>query len=98
MALTECPDCGQQVSTNAIACPKCGCPIANLDESNAAGAHLVTTQATSKKLKMHTLLGLMAMIIGVIALFVSPEIGMALFVIGFLWWLVAKIRIWWHHE
>ena len=25
--LTTCPDCQQQVSTNAASCPKCGCVI-----------------------------------------------------------------------
>jgi len=28
MALTTCPDCGRQVSTEAAACPGCGRPIA----------------------------------------------------------------------
>lgn len=28
MALTSCPDCGQQVSTSAASCPRCGRPIA----------------------------------------------------------------------
>jgi TM2 domain-containing membrane protein YozV len=27
MALVNCPDCGKQVSTEAIACPGCGRPI-----------------------------------------------------------------------
>lgn len=28
MSLTNCPDCGRQVSTSAAACPNCGRPIA----------------------------------------------------------------------
>ncbi len=28
MPLQTCPDCGNQVSTQAISCPKCGRPIA----------------------------------------------------------------------
>lgn len=27
MALIKCPECGNDVSTEATACPKCGCPI-----------------------------------------------------------------------
>lgn len=27
MALIKCPECGNDVSTEAEACPKCGCPI-----------------------------------------------------------------------
>jgi hypothetical protein len=29
MALISCPDCGNEVSSNAVACPKCGYPIAS---------------------------------------------------------------------
>lgn len=27
MALINCPECNQQVSSQAKTCPKCGCPI-----------------------------------------------------------------------
>lgn len=27
MALRECPECGNAISTAATACPKCGCPL-----------------------------------------------------------------------
>lgn len=27
MALLECKDCGKQVSSSAINCPHCGCPV-----------------------------------------------------------------------
>ena len=27
MALIKCPECGKQISDQAEACPKCGCPI-----------------------------------------------------------------------
>lgn len=37
MALTKCPDCGRDVSTQAAACPGCGHPI------SAAGAQRVQT-------------------------------------------------------
>ena len=33
MALTKCPECGNEVSTAAISCPKCGYPIANLSST-----------------------------------------------------------------
>ncbi len=28
MSLKPCPECGHQVSNKALACPKCGCPLA----------------------------------------------------------------------
>ncbi|SFQ04757.1 tRNA(Ser,Leu) C12 N-acetylase TAN1, contains THUMP domain [Butyrivibrio proteoclasticus] len=27
MSLTKCPECGNEVSDKAVACPKCGCPL-----------------------------------------------------------------------
>ena len=32
MALIACPECKREVSTRAIACPACGCPIAEVRE------------------------------------------------------------------
>src|SRR5215471_8056487 len=29
MALVECPECGQQVSTEAVSCPHCGKPLSS---------------------------------------------------------------------
>ena len=33
MALIKCPECGNQVSDKATACPNCGCPIIKEDET-----------------------------------------------------------------
>ena len=32
--LVKCPDCGNQVSTKARACPKCGCPVESKSNTN----------------------------------------------------------------
>ena len=32
MALIKCEDCGHEVSTRAIACPNCGCPVISYSE------------------------------------------------------------------
>jgi hypothetical protein len=37
MALNSCPDCGNQVSTEAAACPKCGRPATRVVSSAEAG-------------------------------------------------------------
>ena len=34
MALAKCPDCGSDVSTSALACPKCGRPIASTKKAS----------------------------------------------------------------
>ncbi len=33
MALIKCPECTNEVSTSAAACPKCGAPIHSINES-----------------------------------------------------------------
>jgi hypothetical protein len=30
MALTQCPDCAREISTEALVCPQCGRPTANV--------------------------------------------------------------------
>lgn len=108
MPLINCPDCAAEVSDRAPSCLRCGAPIASAVESKAAGAALTTTQGTSKKLKMQSLLSSILFWLGV-----ALTIGMAqsgngneddmlvpvlMTMIGLVWYLVTKIRIWWHHD
>jgi DNA-directed RNA polymerase subunit RPC12/RpoP len=64
MGLTTCPDCKNEVSTNAVACPKCGSPIATkatdksfdefvkqIKDEKQAPIDRSTIQLTSKNLK-----------------------------------------------
>ena len=32
-ALLKCPDCGNTVSSRATACPKCGCPVTQMQQA-----------------------------------------------------------------
>lgn len=108
MALIDCPECGKQVSDAARACPGCGVSIADAAEARAAGASLTTTQITSKKLKLQQVASVLLTLVGFISLVTvnsSPEervsaapIPTALFVIGIGWFVVTRIRIWWHHK
>ena len=104
MALTTCPDCQKDVSTSAASCPNCGAPVAAAAvEAKAAGAQLTTTQGTSKKLKAQQLLATLAVIVGVIWTMgeadsgSSSGIGALILVGGFVWFVVVRIRMWWHH-
>lgn len=47
MALTTCPDCGNQVSTHAIACPKCGWPATAVTEPPVLSAAELVSELTS---------------------------------------------------
>ena len=35
MALTKCPECSKEVSSQAVACPHCGFPLANASKDSA---------------------------------------------------------------
>lgn len=105
MALVKCPECGTQVSTAASACPKCGAPIA----TPGIGTPLSTIQQTSKRLKVHIIFSSLAFWIGLIWFLVAinsesqppsapSPIPVFLFLIGAIWFLVTKFRIWWHHK
>jgi len=104
MALTRCPECGNEVSTAATACPKCGAPIA----SPAIGTPLSTIQQTSKRLKAHIMFSCFALAIGLIWLLTgfvgeaenpSPSpIAITLLLLGSVYYLATKFRIWWHHK
>lgn len=111
MALINCRECNREISNQAASCPQCGSPIAIAKESAAAGADLITTQLTSKKFKKHTLL---AMLVAAVGLVIScsqfaamdPEadpsgsllFGSLLLWVGGIWYVVTRIRIWWHHH
>jgi uncharacterized membrane protein YvbJ len=111
MALIDCLDCGKKVSNEAQSCSGCGRPIARRSETIAAGQSIQTTQKTSKKLKAHLAIsGLLTILPSFLFFVVLPiasgqimnERTVATVVMitafPFLWFLVTRWRIWWHHE
>ena len=103
MALINCNECGHEVSDKAPSCPKCGVPIATMQETIAAGTKINTVQETSKKFKLQTMLSVLCIIIGAVWLMGAPTPeekttpGILIFV-GLVWYLVNRFRIWWHHK
>jgi len=110
MALIACPECNRQISDSAATCPGCGIEVASAMESRAAGARLSTVQLTSKKFKIHTLIAIGLFVLGVIWMLVESQRVQAgqqggetpfavLFMLsGLIWYVVTRIRIWWHHK
>ena len=107
MALINCPDCGKEISESAPACPGCGSPIADRKEAVGSGVqHLTTVQETSKKFKVHTMLSVTLLIVGIVLLFGDVQepgsdpspVPFAMVSIGLTWYLVNRFRIWWHHK
>ena len=110
MALSNCPECEREVSSKAPSCPHCGFPIASDSESVGSGVkHLVTTQETSKKFKLQTVFSVLLIIIGGVWMAGLPSepdayepgdgfVPFLMIIIGLIWYLVTRIRIWWHHK
>ena len=105
MALVKCSECGKQVSDKASACPGCGAPIS----AAGAGTPIQTMQKTSKKLKAQQLLAGVFFTFGIFAIIfngvyashenTSMSTGVIIFfVIGLIWYISVKMRIWWHHD
>ncbi|MCK4705825.1 MAG: zinc-ribbon domain-containing protein [Gammaproteobacteria bacterium] len=109
MSLIRCSECNSDVSDKASTCPKCGAPISNDNESVGSGVHLKTVQETSKKFKLQTLLSVSFIIVGGVWSFVSVSAvtegiaepspaGAYILLIGIIWYLINRFRIWWHHK
>jgi uncharacterized OB-fold protein len=102
MALIKCGECGNEVSTKASSCVNCGAPISTSKEIKAVGSKLYTTQATSKKLKLHSLISSGLIILGIIMLANSGSepttTPILLMLLGLFWFILNRVRIWWHHK
>lgn len=105
MALIECGECGNKVSDTAPACPQCGARVAA--ESKSAGVVLVTTQGTSKKIKLMRVVGAGMAVAGLVIVVSMPPVsqggsgaflGTLLFVVGFGLYVYARVQKWWHHD
>lgn len=104
MPLISCPECTKQISDMAPACPSCGVPVASVRESKGSGTTLNTMQETSKKLKLQSVLSVSLMGLGVILIGATKDggdpstAGPLMLGGGLMWFIVNRIRIWWHHK
>ncbi len=113
MALIQCPECSNTVSNTAAACPHCGAPIARAGAEHVAiGTPVSTIQQTSKRLKSRLVISALLWWVGVIWLIFAiseakesigakPPFPTTPFMITFIasgWFILTKIRIWWHHK
>ena len=99
MALTECPDCGKQVSDMAPSCPECGRPMAGADKPGPGpDAGVTTVQETSRRLKGHQLAGSAVLITGFVTLAQGAHnLGALLLFAGAFWVFGAALASWWRH-
>lgn len=68
-------------------------------------------EQTAKKLKLHIMLSVAAMLGGLILLMIGASVaegspagaglialpGLLLAIGGFIWWIIARTTAWWHH-
>ncbi len=100
MALIKCSECGAEMSDLANACPKCAFPI----KPN----NVQTIEQTSKRLKLYYILSVFLILIGAMLSLngcssdssESNNIGFGglLLIIGIIFFIVTKFRIWWNHK
>lgn len=109
MALIQCPECNNLVSSIAESCPHCGAPIAGARESHATGVQIKTIQETGKRLKLQILVSSAIFWVGLVWLIIEmsntvnsggeqPKIPVVILLIGTVWYIATRIRIWWHHK
>jgi len=101
MALQPCPECAREVSSSAAACPHCGHPVVAAQAVSIPGEPIVTTQATSKDIKIHTLLSVGLGIVGLL-MAMSPDpaaqtVGGVLLFVALSWYIGTRITKWWRH-
>jgi len=105
MALINCSECGAEVSDKAASCPKCGAPITAAKEVEKVGVQVQTIQETSKKLKLQALISGLVFIIGMVWLIGAPKTPgsfnpapVIVMLGGLVWFIVIRIKTWWHHK
>lgn len=83
MALTACKECGNQVSTLAASCPKCGAPVADRAPAAMVCRHCNIQLVAHEKTSMVStagILGAVGFLIGLVALFASPIVGLVIII------------------
>jgi uncharacterized OB-fold protein len=99
MALTDCKECGRQVSDKAAACPSCGCPIALADDIEMTGTALTTTQLTAKRFKVQVVGSNLLILAGALIAIAGGGwlAGGVVATLGLVWYGVVQYLAWWHH-
>ena len=70
---------------------------------------ITTIQETGKRLKLHTIGAVIMLVVGLLWFFENvatmsmtneppSKIATTLMVSGFIWYIITRFRIWWHHK
>jgi len=109
MPLIPCKECANTVSSFALACPRCGYPVATDPLSPAFASRVQTIEQTGKKYKLGMMLSYLPIIVGIAAFLGTIMIGRSnpstaglvisgvLFFGGVITHFVFRGLAWWHH-
>lgn len=115
MALILCEDCGREVSERAQSCPSCGCPTGGFHINTSASTPLtpaqryaqnggyrsshVTTELTSKPIKLGMLITALITIGGGVAVFngFHTDHSLPITLMGLCGFLYFRFSAWWNH-
>ena len=78
MALTECPECREQVSTTASSCPHCGY---TLRPSREGGSEPEFSEWRQRHRTLYWTIGIVSVIAGIVCLFFSWPFGLFLLLV-----------------
>jgi uncharacterized membrane protein YvbJ len=110
MSLISCPECGNQISTLAAACPKCGAPVKKQAGIPLDAPTVAATGLTSKALRKQQLwaaLLIIAATVAAIAIAHGPNsysdrfwgvFWLFALGLGVIWMVVIRVRVWWRHR
>jgi uncharacterized membrane protein YvbJ len=98
MPLVTCPDCGQQVSDQAAACPQCARPLGQQIASLGRGP-VQTIEQTGKKWKLPMAIFGGVALLGLLIFFAGDgnPVGAGIGAIGLIGFLIVRVGAWWQH-
>lgn len=92
MALVTCPDCGKQISPNAVACPNCGAPI-SIRGNKYKERYIINPRVGKGKI----VLGAILVFFGFAYLFVGAfTLGAVCIILGLVINITGKFQNWWN--
>lgn len=106
MALIQCSECGEEISSKATACIHCGNPIKPLPTETfepvrvaTQGTDVVTVQATGQGPKVVQLIGVLIIVLGVMSCMSDGSVvGSGYFsLLGLLVYAGGRFAGWWRH-
>jgi uncharacterized membrane protein YvbJ len=103
MALIKCPECGHEVSDEALSCPNCGHPFKSINQITQQSPVII--EQTTKKWKWIKLVSAIFLIIGFFLFLsglstggfenVKTGLGLTITFLSFIALLVGKFGAWW---